>query len=328
MRSDLARIPVAFSMGDPNGIGPEVLLKSLQEVSSRLAIDTHIFADRSQFDHLQDRIGITLPPDHVTIHETGSTGARPQWGQVTADAGRSAVQSLVAAVTFCREHDVGLLVTPPICKEAAQLTAEFPAGQTEYIASFFPGHQPAMAFFSDQMHVLLATVHIPLSQVPKNLNSKDLIWRISLFHEALLDVGIGEPTIALCGLNPHASESGLLGSEEEQILLPALDSLEKTLGKGVVTGPYPPDTIFRRVLKKEFDGAVALYHDQGLIPLKLVAFQTAVNTTLGLPIVRTSPDHGTAFDIAGRGQADPGSMIAAVEWGLKLALGRLHRDSE
>jgi 4-hydroxythreonine-4-phosphate dehydrogenase len=156
------------------------------------------------------------------------------------------------------------------------------------------------------------------------LNQAELMRRTLLFHQALQRLGKrpgtsrARPRIAMCGLNPHASEGGLFGDEEERIVIPSVAELNRRLGPGSVEGPFPADTVFRRVVEGEFDGAVALYHDQGLIPLKLLAFEEAVNVSLGLPIMRTSPDHGTAFDIAGRGQADPGSMLAAIRWGLRL----------
>jgi 4-hydroxythreonine-4-phosphate dehydrogenase len=191
-------------------------------------------------------------------------------------------------------------------------------GQTEYVGSFFGHSDPAMAFFSERLNVLLVTVHIGLKEVFEELTMERMVAKSKLFCLALKKLGTAHPHIAFCGLNPHASENGLFGDEEEDLIAPALAKLNGDLGRGTFLGPYPADTIFLKALNGEFDGVVAHYHDQGLIPLKLVAFDSAVNTTLGLPVVRVSPDHGTAFDIAGKGIADPGSMMAAIRCGIAL----------
>lgn len=322
MRHDQNRVSVAFSMGDPHGIGPEVLLKALAEGTKNLPIRPLVFGDEEFLQRLQGDLGLVGALQGSTVISCGTYPYPPAWGTLSAEAGRFAARSLKSAAEHCRDHQVPLLVTAPLNKQAARLGAGFPAGQTEYLASIFPGQRPVMAFFSDRMHVLLATVHIPLRQVADQLNESELTRRTLLFHQALQRLGkrpdASRPRIAVCGLNPHASEGGLFGDEEERIVIPSIAESNRRLGHGSVEGPFPADTLFRRVLKGEFDGVVALYHDQGLIPLKLLAFDRAVNVSLGLPIVRTSPDHGTAFDIAGKGRADPSSMLAAVQWGLRL----------
>lgn len=314
--------PVAFSMGDPHGIGPEVILKALESFPFRRAIRPLIFGDRHYLRQLSRDLRLSSPLDAIEVISTGSYEYPPRWGTTDAAAGRFAVQCLRGAVEYCRDHQWPLLVTAPLHKKASRLAGFSSPGQTEYVASFFEGSDPAMAFFSNRLHLLLITVHIPLRQVPAALSCEQLVRKIGFFYQALQEIGVSHPRLALCGLNPHASEGGLFGEEEERILGPALASLTEQYGPNTVIGPFSPDTIFQRALKKEFDGVIALYHDQGLIPLKLVAFESAVNVTLGLPIVRTSPDHGTAFDIAGRGIADAGSTMAAIEWGIRLAKGR------
>jgi 4-hydroxythreonine-4-phosphate dehydrogenase len=165
---------------------------------------------------------------------------------------------------------------------------------------------------------MLATTHIPLSQVSEVLNTEMLVHKCRLFRDTLQQLSSAEPRIAVCGLNPHASEGGLFGTEEELLIKPAVQELNRVLKREGFFGPLPADSLFWRAVQGEFHGVVALFHDQGLIPLKMVAFESAVNVTLGLPIIRCSPDHGTAFGIAGRGTANPGSMLAAVKWGLRL----------
>ncbi len=318
MRADRKKTPVAFSMGDPHGIGSEVLLKALALGAGNLWIRPVIFGDAEFLRQLEGDLGLPGVLQGCTIIPCGRYPYPPRWGTLSAQAGSFAAQSLKKAAEHCRDHRIPLLVTAPLNKQAAHLGGGFPAGQTEFIASFFPGHRPVMAFFSDRLHVVLATVHIPMREVADQLNAPELTRRTVLFHQALQRLGKASPRIAMCGLNPHASEGGLFGDEEERIVIPSVAELNRRLGQGAVEGPFPADTLFRRAAQGEFDGVVALYHDQGLIPLKLLAFDKAVNVSLGLPIVRTSPDHGTAFDIAGCGRADPGSMLAAIQWGLRL----------
>lgn len=309
-------------MGDPHGIGPEVLLRALQDCPSKDSIRPLIFGDPDYLASLKRELKLSLDLDRIDIISTGKFAYPPRWGTVARSAGKFTIQSLQAAVEHCRNHHLPLLVTPPINKRSARRAGFQSPGQTEFIASFFSTSEPAMAFFSDSLHVLLTTVHLPLRRVAAVLKQEHLVQKTLLFYEALRSLGISKPRVAVCGLNPHASEEGLFGDEEQRILSPALKTLARRLGRERVFGPFPADTLFQRALRKEFDGVVALYHDQGLIPVKLVAFDSAVNVTLGLPLVRTSPDHGTAFDIAGRGIANPSSMIAAIEWGLRLAKGR------
>ncbi len=310
---------VVFSMGDPHGIGPEVLLKALQECISTQSLDPVIFGDPEYLQQLCSDLGLSLQLDRLEVIPTGWAAYPPAWGREQRQAGEFAVNSLLNAIAYCRDEGLPLLVTPPIHKHASRLAGFAFPGQTECVASFFPDAEPAMTFFSDRLHVLLITAHIPLSQVPERLTVGEVVRKTRLFYQALRALGISRPKLALCGLNPHASEEGMFGQEEETILAPAVEKLRRELGTEAVSDPFPPDTLFGRALNGEFDGVIALYHDQGLIPLKLVAFDSAVNVTLGLPIIRTSPDHGTAFDIAGQGKADPGSMIAAIRWGVRLA---------
>ena len=319
--SDTGMPTVVFSMGDPNGIGPEVLLKSLHRLGPDLSFQAIVFGDPGYLYPLAAALGVSIPADSFTVIPTGTTPFPPRWGESTAEAGAVAGECLVRAVEFCRDQGHPLLVTAPVSKKALHDAGfRFP-GQTEMIASFFPVSRPAMAFFSDVFHLMLATVHIPLRDLFVALTPALLHERCLSFCRALTWLNIPSPRVAVCGLNPHASEEGLLGNEEKTLITPVIEELR---GKGItgISGPYPPDTLFRRAVSREFDGVVAMYHDQGLIPLKLAAFDSAVNTTLGLPILRTSPDHGTAFDRAGRMDADESSMVSAIRYGLRLVDGR------
>ncbi|MDA2933315.1 4-hydroxythreonine-4-phosphate dehydrogenase PdxA, partial [Acidobacteria bacterium AH-259-D05] len=311
--------PVVFSMGDPHGIGPEVILKALQTFSSPQIIHPIIFGDPNYLRQLGKDLGFSSNLDQVEIITTDRYQYPPPWGKLEAKAGHFSLRCLNHAAGYCRDNNLPLLVTGPVNKRAIHLSGASIPGQTELVASFFPSHEPVMAFFSDRLRVLLTTVHIPLREVPLVLDMDELVRKTETFIEALRRIEIPHPRLALCGLNPHASEEGLFGTEEKTILEPAVQTLCRRHGPDIVSGPFPSDTVFRRALENEFDGVIALYHDQGLIPLKLVAFESAVNVTLGLPLVRTSPDHGTAFEIAGLGVADSQSMEAAIKWGIRLA---------
>jgi len=309
---------VVFSMGDPHGIGPEVLLKSLSACGDQ--INPIIFGSRNYLESLAEFLNISIKISDDSIIEVGEYPFPPRWGEVSSDAGVMALQSLKQATRFCRDNTLPLLVTAPVCKESLVLAGfEYP-GQTEFLGHILECPEKAtMAFFSNKFHILLITVHIPLKNVFRELTIEKIVSKGILFWKALRCLDLDKPRIAVCGLNPHASESGLFGDEEAKIIQPAVDKLNQRCGERTFTGPLPSDTVFFRINRGEFDGAVALYHDQGLIPLKMVGFDSGVNTTLGLPLVRTSPDHGTGFDIAGTGQASPSSMLAAIEWGIKLS---------
>ena len=315
-------LPVVFSMGDPHGIGPEVFLKALP-TSRSSGISPIIFGDAQYLERLGQDLGLDAPLEQVEVITTARYEYPPPWGKVEARAGHFALRCLEDAVAYCLDQDLPLLVTCPVNKRAMHLAGSSGAGQTELVASFFPGSDPVMTFFSDRMRVLLATTHIPLKNVPLVLDKDDLIRKTEIFIQALHQIGISRPQLAVCGLNPHASEEGLFGTEEKTILEPVVRTLCRRHGRDIISGPFPSDTLFPKVLANQFDGVIALYHDQGLIPLKMVAFESAVNVTLGLPLIRTSPDHGTAFEIAGSGVADSRSMEAAIRWGVKMASARM-----
>jgi 4-hydroxythreonine-4-phosphate dehydrogenase len=290
----MPRPRVAITTGDPAGIGPEIAARAASDPRVLDACEPSLYG----------------PPD----------GASFEPGVLSAAAGRAAYESIVRAVDDARTGRVDAIATAPVNKEAFRLAGLRWAGHTDLLAHLTGAPDVAMMFYSDVLRVVLATVHIPLSEVPRALTLESLERTIALTARELPRFGIARPRIAVAGLNPHAGEHGLFGREEQTVIAPAV---ARSCERGIlVSGPFPADTLFVRAHRGEFDVVVACYHDQGLIPVKLAAFGQAVNVTLGLPIVRTSVDHGTAFDIAGKGVADAGSMIAAVLLAAQLARGR------
>ena len=290
----MTRPRVAITVGDPSGIGPEVAARAAADSTVLERCEPVIYA----------------PPDDQTFEP----------GRMSARGGRAAYDCIVRAVDDAKGGLVEAIATAPINKEALRLAGLRWTGHTHLLAHLTGATDVAMMFHSDTLRVVLATIHIPLSAVPSALTRRSLESIINLAARELPRFGIAHPRIAVAGLNPHASEHGMFGLEELNVISPAIGACRS---RGIdVSGPYPSDSVFVRAARGEFDLVVACYHDQGLIPVKLLAFNQAVNVTLGLPIVRTSVDHGTAFDIAGRGLADPASMIAAVRLAAQLALAR------
>jgi 4-hydroxythreonine-4-phosphate dehydrogenase len=236
---------------------------------------------------------------------------------VSADAGRAAYETICEAVHDALDGRVAAIATAPVNKLAFARAGLPWKGHTDLLAHLTRAPRAAMMFWSEPLKVVLATVHVPLAEVPRLLTRDLLRDLVDLTARELPRFGITRPRLALAGLNPHAGEGGLLGSEDEAVLRPAV---HEARSRGVdIDGPFPGDTIFGRAARGEFDAVIACYHDQGLIPVKLLAFGRSVNVTLGLPIIRTSVDHGTAFDIAGKGIADPSSMVEAVLLAARLS---------
>jgi 4-hydroxythreonine-4-phosphate dehydrogenase len=282
---------VAITAGDPAGIGPEIARKASDDPRVRAVCEPVIYG----------------PPDT----------SRFEPGILSAEAGRAAYDAICAAVRDALDGRVSAIATAPVNKLGFSRAGLHWKGHTDLLADLTHAPRVAMMFWSEPLKVVLATVHVPLAEVPRLLTRALLGDIIDLTARELPRFGVVRPRLALAGLNPHAGEEGLLGSEETQILRPAV---EDARGRGIaIDGPFPGDTIFGRATRGEFDAVIACYHDQGLIPVKLLAFGRAVNVTLGLPIVRTSVDHGTAFDIAGKDIADPSSMIEAVLLAARLS---------
>ena len=289
---------VAITAGDPAGIGPEVAAKAAADARVLAACEPVVYG----------------PPASSSF----ATGV------VSAEAGRAAYDAICDAVRDVQAGSVSAMATAPVSKLALARAGLPWKGHTDLLGHLTGSSRVAMMFWSEPLKVVLATVHVPLAEVPRLITADLLASVIGLTARALPRFGMASPRLVLAGLNPHAGEDGLLGDEEERILKPAVGAAR---GRGIdISGPYPGDTVFGRASRGEFDAVIACYHDQGLIPVKMIAFGQAVNVTIGLPIIRTSVDHGTAFDIAGKGVADPGSMIEAVKLAARLAGHRLNAD--
>jgi 4-hydroxythreonine-4-phosphate dehydrogenase len=282
---------VAITVGDPSGIGPEIARKAAEDPRVTAVCEPAIYG----------------PP----------AGAQFAPGVLSAAAGRAAYDTICAAVRDAVEGRVAAIATAPVNKLALSRAGLPWKGHTDLLAHLTHARRVAMMFWSEPLKVVLATVHVPLAEVPRLLTRELVGDVVDLTARELPRFGIARPRLALAGLNPHAGEDGLLGGEDEAALRPAV---REARDRGIdIEGPFPGDTIFGRAARGEFDAVIACYHDQGLIPVKLLAFGRAVNVTLGLPIVRTSVDHGTAFDIAGKGIADPSSMIEVVLLAARLS---------
>jgi len=285
---------IALTVGDPAGIGPEIARKAAE--------------DRRVLDVCEP-----------VLYGPPAT-ERFVAGELSAAAGRAAYEAICAAVRDAQAGVVDGIATAPVNKLAFARAGLPWKGHTDLLAHLTGSARVAMMFWSEPLKVVLATVHIPLAEVPKALTRNVVEQAIDLAAAELPRFGVPRPRLAVAGLNPHAGEGGLLGTEDREVLRPAV---ERARSQGVdVDGPFPGDTVFVRAARGSFDAVIACYHDQGLIPVKLLAFGRAVNVTLGLSIVRTSVDHGTAFDIAGRGEADPSSMIEATVLAARLAGAR------
>ena len=300
---------LAVTLGDPRGIGPEITARALaQPLDAEIVL---VGAD--------DQIAAIPAAARVSVGAwNAGSGESPDHNR-TLRAGRIAGHAVEAAARMALRGDVDGIVTAPAHKHALHL-AGFPwPGHTEWLAHLAGDADVAMMLASEELRVVLVTTHVPLRDVPVLLTTERIVRTGRVTVAALRDwFGIAAPRLALCALNPHAGESGLFGDEEKRVLAPAADALG-------AAGPLPADTVFVRAMRGEFDAVLAPYHDVGMTAIKVAAFGRAVNVTLGLPFPRTSPDHGTAFDIAGKGEADPSSMRAALELGAKLAAVRTAR---
>ena len=332
---------VAVTLGDPNGIGPEVLLKCLHDpeltpAMSPIVIGSphvlRVHADTLGYSdltiHVVDSIPESIPDEGVTVLDV-TGGAEPvvTFGAVTAEGGRLAMEAVDAAVDACTEGRVDAMVTAPISKDAISQAGYDVPGHTEFIAQKTGGHHPTMMMVAGGLRVGLVTGHIPISQVADAITQSAIRRKLDVLHNSLVqDFGIDAPRVGVLGLNPHAGDGGVLGSEEEEIIGPAVQAARSDGLR--VEGPLPADGYFATQLDEGFDAVLAMYHDQGLVPFKALAFDHGVNYTAGLPIVRTSPDHGTAYRIAGKGMALPGSMRSAMEVAVIIARHRTSHPAE
>ena len=307
-------------MGDPAGIGPEIIAKLFAQ---RPPQDCIVYGDVSCFKRVLNRLGLDIdlqvldkPTDDLSTHTIPllqacePSDSEIPLGQLSEAGGKAAYQCVDRAISDALDGSIDGLVTAPLSKKAIEMAGfDFP-GHTEILAHRCGDVPVAMMLANEDIRTVLVTIHMPLAQVSQAITEQAELQAIKLAHQGCIELGIAHPRIAVAGLNPHAGESGKFGDEEERVIKPAIMAAT-ALGMDV-SGPWPGDTVFGRARQGEFDVVVAQYHDQGLIPVKYLGLDQGVNITIGLPFVRTSVDHGTAFDIAKRGVASPASLIQAV----------------
>jgi 4-hydroxythreonine-4-phosphate dehydrogenase len=321
---------IAITMGEPGGVGPEVIVKALNRRDIQRSCSPVVIGNA---ETMREAVKLSKLPLKVSKLSSISE-ANPRTGTIEVlevksrlakkncapciSAGNAVVKYINEAVKLALNNEVSAVVTAPISKESLKMAGHSWPGHTELLAELTQSRDFAMMFYSKRLKVILCTIHTSLKSVPGKINQKLVARIIRLAGTSMAMLGISNPRIAVAGLNPHAGESGIMGKEEIVSIQPSVTEARK---QGInVSGPYPPDVIFHRACHGDFDIVVCMYHDQGLIPFKMLAFDSGVNVTVGLPIIRTSPDHGTAFDIAWKNMADPSSMIEAIKLANKMAL--------
>ncbi len=327
-----SKLLVGITMGDPCGIGPEIILKSLKSPSIRKIANYVIIGNKDVFEQTSRTLKIPLKyrvishlseiensKQSISLLSIGNFKANLiKQKRATVDGGDLSVQCVIRGINLAMSGHIAALVTAPICKEAIHLGGYGYPGHTEMLKNFSGAERVVMLMAGGKLRVAFVTTHIALKDVPLSITVDDILETIIISDSNLKQYfGIKKPRIAVCGLNPHAGEEGIFGDEERKFIIPAIEKAKK---KGIqCDGPVSADTIFYKALKGSYDVIVAIYHDQGAIPLKLHAFESGVNITLGIPFIRTSPDHGTAYDIAGKGIANPRSMMEAIKMAVKMS---------
>jgi 4-hydroxythreonine-4-phosphate dehydrogenase len=335
----MQKIKLGITIGDINGIGPEVIIKALSDghllkycvpviygSSKIIAYHKNIVNDPNfRFSSVDDVSNISY--HKINVVNCWHDNVNINLGQVTEDGGKFAKIALEQAVNDAKNGHIDALVTAPINKKSMSLAGfKFP-GHTEFLNDRFKVKDSLMMMASENMKLGLVTNHVPVFQLADHITKEAIIKKLELLERALkMDFGVEKPVIAVLGLNPHAGDNGTIGEEDEKLIRPIIIESKKK-GGSIVMGPYPADGFFGSKQFKKPDGILAMYHDQGLIPFKALNFGSGVNYTAGLPIIRTSPDHGTAFDLAGTNAADPGSMISAIRLAIDLVRNRqLYND--
>lgn len=326
---------LAITIGDPSGIGPEVVLKALAHPGVYEACNPLVIGDRRILDRAMVNLGIppmgiddaggpataVYQPGTVTLIdlENADPAACP-WGEISPASGKAAVEYVFTACDMAMTGAVDAIVTAPLNK-AAMFAAGFQyAGHTELLTERTGADKVSMLLIGPKLRIVHVSTHVALTEAIKRVTTQRVIDVIQIAWDACRALGIAQPRIAVAGLNPHASEGGLFGKEEQTVIEPAIAEMR---ARGMdVSDPQPPDTVFLRATKGVYDIVVAMYHDQGHIPMKLLAFDSGVNVSLGLPVIRTSVDHGTAFDIAGQGIAREESMLAAIDVAVQMVAAR------
>jgi 4-hydroxythreonine-4-phosphate dehydrogenase len=316
---------IGITMGDPSGIGPEVVLKAVAEEEIRLSCVPVIIGDAQLLAHTARTLDLQCGydivrrgepfPDELSepvIYHLDNISGLIEPGIESGAAGKAAAGYIEAAVDLCAAGSVDAIATAPINKRALFLGGYSFPGHTEFLAHLTGAEEYAMAFVAANLRIVLLSTHVPLSEAIRLVERDRIIRVVNLTNRELQRWGIERPRIAVAALNPHGAEGGLFGVEEASEIMPAIEAC-RGIDDINVQGPYSADTVFLRASRGEFDAVVACYHDQAMIPVKCLSFGEAVNVTLGLPFIRTSVDHGTAFDIAGKGLAEHSSMVAAIK---------------
>lgn len=319
-------LPLAVTMGCPAGIGPEIILKYFKQFNNDPLSPIIVVGDKNVLEFYAEKLqinssiisweqGVTIPtrPGTIPVFETSYLPLKSiQPGVFSKDTAIAMADAVITAVKEIQKNNFSGLCTCPISKEALQKSGQHFPGHTEMLASLTNSSEQVMMLAGTTLRVTLATIHCAIAQVPGLLHIESLLKLYKTTYSSLLkDFNIAAPRLAVAALNPHAGEGGMFGSEEQDIITPSIKLAQQ---KGMaIDGPFPPDTIFAKASQGRYDAVICMYHDQGLIPFKLLHFKDGVNITLGLPIVRTSVDHGTAYDIAGKGLSDPSSLTAAIE---------------
>lgn len=325
---------IGITLGDVTGIGPEVTLKALAAELSKDDTRYLIIGDTAQLEKVNQQLGLNLPiqnhsqsPGDGRIFVANPLSKPLPENQTagSADAARAAVAWLREAAERCLRRELDAMVTAPVSKESIIRSGQLFVGQTEFLSEIGGTDQTVMMLLGQDdrgrwLRVALATTHVPIKSVAAQLAQSKVELAIEMAAKACRDLGLPRARVAVCGLNPHAGEGGKMGDEELTIVGPAVASTQQR--RLDVVGPLSADTLFHDAYLGNYDAVVAMYHDQGLAPLKMVAFDNGVNWTLGLPFIRTSPDHGTAYNIAGKGIANPSSMVAAIRLAKQLAAAK------
>jgi 4-phospho-D-threonate 3-dehydrogenase / 4-phospho-D-erythronate 3-dehydrogenase len=334
-------LPVAITMGDPAGVGPEIIVKAIRRLKDRLdsgSLKLIVIGSKSALDEACRALGEQPVPrangdsHSVAMESVGDDAAIVPLGQVSALGGDFAYRAVARGVEMAMAGEIAGIVTAPLNKEALNAAGHHFAGHTDMLAKLTGSRDSVMMLAHGNMRVSHVTTHIALQDVPSRLTPERLRRVTELTHQALTGLGLKQPHIAIAALNPHAGEGGLFGREDIDVSMPTIERMRKD-GMNV-SGPVPGDTVFVKLRAGHYDAVVAMYHDQGHIPVKLLGFQidpatqkwsalNGVNITLGLPIIRTSVDHGTAFDIAGKGIANEDSLIEAIDYALQLGVSKL-----
>ncbi len=325
---------LGITTGDPAGVGPEISLRAAQEKSWQGVCKLALFGS---WDILQSRAAdLGLPfefqrissdsffagkefPDRCIV-DIAAEGIRVGVG--SRASGEAAARNVVECATACRQGRLDAIVTAPLSKKYFQEAGYLFPGHTEFLAHLSGAPEIAMAFLTERLKVVLATIHVPLRVVVDSFTPELVYGKLRIILTEFPRLGLPCSRVAVAGLNPHAGESGLMGSEEAEALTPAIQQARRAFPGSTIEGPLPADTLFWRAFNGEFDAVLAMYHDQGLAPIKLIGFGESVNVTLGLPFIRTSVDHGTAFDIAGKGTARHDGMNTAIRWAIRLFEGK------